>query len=345
MSLYRYSALTTKVKAMNGRLLTQEQFRQMSDLHSVPEIVSYLKKIPSYEKVFAGQDETLLHRGAAEVLVKQSFYEDFGKLYRFCDMQQRVFLKDYFMRYEIKALKLVLRYLFDEREDRPDIDLSAYRERFQKHTVLNPLTLVQAENIEGLAQALGDTPYGRVIRQVYSREDANLFDYESALDLFFFRNIWQDVKNHLKKDDLETVRRAIGVEADMLNIQWIYRAKKYYRMAPADIYSMIIPVHYKISMQQQKQMAEADSEKSLIEILEAGGYASQFQEAQPEQLEKLCDRLLERVHALNMRTKPYSAACLDTYLYRKEEEVNRIIKVMECVRYALPAEKMKEYLS
>ena len=47
MSLFRYSGLSTKVKAMRGRLLSQEQFREMSDLHSVPEVLSYLKKIPT----------------------------------------------------------------------------------------------------------------------------------------------------------------------------------------------------------------------------------------------------------------------------------------------------------
>lgn len=44
MSLFRYSGLSTKVKAMKGRLLSPEQFREMSDLHSVPEVLSYLKK-------------------------------------------------------------------------------------------------------------------------------------------------------------------------------------------------------------------------------------------------------------------------------------------------------------
>ena len=131
MSLFRYSGLSTKVKAMKGRLLSPEQFREMSDLHSVPEVLSYLKKMPSYEKVLADKDEAHLHRGAAEALVKQSLYYDFGKLYRFADLEQRVFLEDYFMRYEVIFLKNVLRYLFDSNEDRVDIDLSAYQAVFE----------------------------------------------------------------------------------------------------------------------------------------------------------------------------------------------------------------------
>ena len=33
----------------------------------------------------------------------------------------------------------------------------------------------------------------------------------------------------------------------MLNIQWIYRAKKYFNLSPADIYALLIPIQYKIS--------------------------------------------------------------------------------------------------
>ena len=38
-----------------------------------------------------------------------------------------------------------------------------------------------------------------------------------------------------------------GSKIDLLNIQWIYRAKKDYNMKPADIYLMLIPIHYKLS--------------------------------------------------------------------------------------------------
>ncbi|WP_442876731.1 V-type ATPase subunit [Eisenbergiella porci] len=36
---------------------------------------------------------------------------------------------------------------------------------------------------------------------------------------------------------------------------------------------------------------------------------------------------------------------MDTYLYQKEQEVNKVIKVIECVRYGLAAERIKEYLA
>ena len=50
-----------------------------------------------------------------------------------------------------------------------------------------------------------------------------------------------------KKRDLQEIIKAYGNKFDILNLQWIYRSRRYYHMAPADIYALPIPVHYKLS--------------------------------------------------------------------------------------------------
>ena len=46
------------------------------------------------------------------------------------------------------------------------------------------------------------------------------------------------------------------MKIDLLNLQWIYRAKKYYHMLPPDIYSMTIPIHYRIKVEEFKTLVE-----------------------------------------------------------------------------------------
>ena len=65
MSLFRYSGLTTKVRAMSGALLSKEDFDQISTLGNVPEVVAWLKKKPSYGKVLGNENENTMHRGQA----------------------------------------------------------------------------------------------------------------------------------------------------------------------------------------------------------------------------------------------------------------------------------------
>ena len=44
---------------------------------------------------------------------------------------------------------------------------------------------------------------------------------------------------------------------------------------------------------------------------------------------------MDKIHNANFKNHPYSLACVDTYLYKKDEEVKKIIMLTECVRYSL----------
>lgn len=64
MGLLAYSGITTKVRAMESRLLKPEQFQQMAELEDVRSAADYLKGQPAYAEVFDGLDDTRLHRGS-----------------------------------------------------------------------------------------------------------------------------------------------------------------------------------------------------------------------------------------------------------------------------------------
>ncbi len=87
--LMKYSAVATKIRAMDSRLLTHSDFEKLAAMESVPQAVAYLKKIPAYGALFKGYDETELHRGQIEKLLVGTLYYDFSKIYRFCDKDQK----------------------------------------------------------------------------------------------------------------------------------------------------------------------------------------------------------------------------------------------------------------
>ena len=84
------------------------------------------------------------------------------------------------------------------------------------------------------------TEYYEPLRKLRDSNASTLFDYDLALDLYYYTTLWKEKKKVLKKSELEIFTRDIGSKIDLLNLQWIYRAKKYFKMQPADIYSMII---------------------------------------------------------------------------------------------------------
>lgn len=343
MSLFRYSGLTAKVRAMSGKLLTPEQFQEMSGMRRVTEVFAYLKRQPAYEKLLEKEDENQLHRGQAEAMITRSLFQDFAKLYRFSNMEQRKFLDGYFVRYEISFLKGVIRAIFSEEKEKPD--LTEYQEVFSRHSALDPAKIAGAENMDVLIQSLSGTPYGRILQLVSQSGRTEMFDYEIALDMFFFENSWKQIKKNLKQKDLEVILEAVGTEMDSLNLQWIYRTKKYYRISNSDIYALIIPIHYKLSKEQLKQLVESADEKEFFAVLHTTRYQRYLKENEEIDLEQTCSRIMAGIHSAGLARNPYTAACLDTYLYRKAKEVQKIITVIECIRYGLPADKIKQYLA
>ena len=65
-NLLKYSGIVTKIRAMEAKLLTPEQFADIANLRSVPDIADYLRKNTAYAEVLDTLTEDQIHRGNNE---------------------------------------------------------------------------------------------------------------------------------------------------------------------------------------------------------------------------------------------------------------------------------------
>ena len=181
-----YSGLVTKVKAMRSHLLTAKQFEELASCSSVSEAAAYLKQNPGYQKALENFDATTLHRGIIEQALKQSIFRDFSKLYRFCNGKQRKFLDLYASRYETAFLKQCLRTIYD---GNPLTFSDETGKWFFESYFSFPITpLANASTIGELIDGLKDYAYYKLLHKIYTsaKENLTLFDYETALDYYYF---------------------------------------------------------------------------------------------------------------------------------------------------------------
>lgn len=128
-SLLSYSGISAKIRAMQSRLVTEEQLQEILQLSSVPQVITYLKKSSEYSDRWAAIDENTVHRGNIEKLLKTSIFDDFSKIYQFANSEQRKFLDLYSRRYEIRVLKKIMTNIFDHRDTIP-VDVTPIRRIF-----------------------------------------------------------------------------------------------------------------------------------------------------------------------------------------------------------------------
>lgn len=340
--LMSYSGLTTKIRAMEGTFITDDQFREIAELSSVPQVVLYLKKNRGYAEVLSDLDENNMHRGQIESLLRYASLLDYSSLYHFSNQEQRKFLKLYSRRFEIRILKSCLSNIFDHREITPD--LSALTKYCSKYTDLNVQQLGTSTTIEEFINNLKGTVYYDGLKLMVKSDNPTLYDYEIALDLYYFSYIWKHKDKILKGKDLDLITKAYGSKFDMLNLWWIHRAKRYYKMSTTDIYAMLIPVRYKLHKDEISSLVEAESTEEFNSILSKTYYGRVYDNVTPDTLEDMYVYVLKHILLKESQQNPYSVATVYSYLYQKEHEINRLIIALECIRYGLPAEETMSYI-
>ena len=345
MGLLAYSGITTKVRARESRLLKPEQFQELAEQEDVRSAADYLKEQPAYAEVFDGLDDTKLHRGYIEQILTQSEYRDFTRLYRFSSMKQRKFLDLYFKHYEVEVIKKLLRHMLGGREGQTD--LSMFQGFFEKHSELDLETLCRAKNFSEFTEALEGTVYGKLLSQMQEKGQTGLFDCELKLDLFYFQLLWKLRNKLLTKTERKILDDCFGSRLDLLNIQWICRARSFYRLSQAEIYALLIPVHYRLRADKVKLLVEAEDDAKFFAVLRETPYGKQeeLQTGQMPDIQLLSNQMLNRIYGRTGHRYPHSPAVLDSYLYRKELEMRKIVTALEGIRYGLPASEIMGLLA
>ena len=341
-TLLSYSGLSTKIRAMQSKLMSEKQYQEIAQLDSVIQIVAYLKKQPGFSDLWADLDENSLHRGDVEKLLPHTIHQNFAKLYRFANPEQRRFMALYFKRYELSVLKDCLRKVFDE--GKAQLDLSLFQDFFDRHSKMDLEKLTSSSTVEELVNNLQGSEYYHPLKKLGTDYQPRIFDYGMALDQYYFANIWSVKEKLFKRRDLEEITKAYGNKFDMLNLQWIFRSKKYYHMGPADIYALLIPVHYRLSKNDIASLVEAPDEAEFRKILDTTYYKKRFPELSPENLEELYTLNLKTILETEARKYPHSVIMIYSYLYHKEHEVDRLTTAVECVRYGLSTAEILDYI-
>lgn len=131
----------------------------------------------------------------------------------------------------------------------------------------------------------------------------------------------------------------------LLNIQWIYRAKKYYHLLPPDIYALTIPIHYRLNLEDFKMLVDTPSVEEFQNRLDETYYAKKYEIGKEQKtMEQIYQDCLRQLYLSDRRREPYSIASISTYLFLKEEEIKKLTTAFECIRYGLTTTETLAYM-
>lgn len=341
--LLKYSAIVTKLHALEGKLLKYKDFETMSKLESVSDAVKMLqtRTLYGHELNMAAEE---IHRDVLEQKLRYGYMDNYMRICLYLNKNDRKFISASMNKYEINILKKAIRNCIDGNiggngflYDIPP-EIGAVFDFDIKR-------LAEAESLADVLAVTEKSKYHKVLATLMHREKSvDIFEVETNLDIYYFKNLWETANKCYRDKKENKIAELVGGESDIFNVLWIYRCKRYYKLPAEYIYALLLPIHSKLTPEKVKRLVESGSLDELKEILSKSKYGTYFDFDNAALLEKIMRKTIIKIIDEQVKKNPYSVASVMLYLYKEGLELENICSVVEGIRYGLPSEKILEYV-
>lgn len=343
-SVANFAAVNTKVKALKGKLLTKEQYEELINAKDYVQALSYLKENTNYKEALNDYNIQDLHRGQLEKILKKYYTKSFYKLSHYLRSDYKNLIKVLFMKLEIEDLKVILRgkYLGREKEDLET--LMTYKNPLSE---INYDDLISARNMEEAAEILRNTKYyNHIFPLLNSIKEEGMFRIEMSLDFSYFSEL-RKIEEKIHKESREILKNIIGVYSDLLNIQWIFRGKKYYNVAPEILLNYTIYDGYKLHLKDLKNLCYSKNMEELFNLIKYTPYIEVFGEGKKDDhlIESDILRYMKNLYLKYAKENPMDISIVVSYLELALLEIKYIVSIIEGKRYLLDSEEIHRYIS
>ena len=164
---------------------------------------------------------------------------------------------------------------------------------------------------------------------------------EMKLYFLYYQELMKKTKE-LDKKDQNIAKDIIGTVIDNINIQWVYRGNKYYKITPIEILIYVLPEGKKLSYARLKELCYTPNQETFEKTAKKYLGYDLFKEDNDIFLERTMDRHLHE-HYLKQKGENHIGTCL-TYIYELILQIKDIVSITECIRYGYGEDEKRKYL-
>ncbi len=339
----QYSALAGKTRAMYGYMLKERDYRELMRRTNVGGLAEYLKTRTHYTQDLSDCDETNIHRGRLEKLLKRGLMRDYEKLAVFSQGSQRALVRAVFKKHEIESLKLLFRSFAAGHVTPETLEDSLLF--LSKDARVNIPRLALSKDVSEFVRNLQGTEYFTCLRPwLVTGGEVPLFRIEMALDAYYYRTLARVLRRQLAGEDESIAKDLFGAEIDLYNLLLVYRCKLFYHMEPEVIQGYWVGNRHRISPENKAALLAASDRDELKVVVMRTPYGDVFRDGDERFLDVSAQEWLFRRHERLFRQKIFTIACMLSYLWIREVEQRNLVSLIECVRYRLPEMQLIRYL-
>lgn len=344
LSTLSSNVVLAKARAMYGRRLTGGDYSTMLKFRTVGEVASFLKKSPRYSAELASVDESTVHRGYLELLLRQKLFDDYAALCRYELTIGEQFSKYIIKKGEIEELLSCLRLLHAGRLREYLLSFPSF---FTKYIHFDLYALAKVSDYDEFLKALSGTEY-RGILEKFHPKNGNLLDFtavENALYTNLYQELFAIIRRHAPRATRKELLDLLGSYIDLENATRIVRMKHFYNPSPEAIRPVLLPFSYHISDKLQNRMLNAATSDDVKKILrEDSHYKRPLERYQARNMDEIAIRARFDKCLHELRFSIHPPVVMLTYLFLSEIELENIVNIIEGIRYKLPPKEISELL-
>ena len=336
------NAVYAKAHALYGKRLKKQNYEDLLNCRSLPELVNYLKTRTSYGSTFLNTPSDISTQQIQELL-RLHLLEDFEAISRYEISAGDNFYQYFIVKNDIKQILGFIRLLIIGRPEKYLADLPAF---FNKHSQLDLYKMAKSDSFGGLLEALDDTEYRELLvpfSDIYKDKGAYI-RIEAALNGYLKKYLYGVVTKGQSRKAKKEIHEIVSYKFDMDAIVSIYRL---IRLADADeelIKSCVSTEFTNFSQEEIDMLIDAPRARDMMRLMPETYYKKDFAKTEYTYLEGTAQSVLYRKVSKCMRTFTNPTAVMLCFVILSENEVQNIIRITEGIKYNIPSKKTVDIL-
>jgi V/A-type H+-transporting ATPase subunit C len=269
-----YAATNARVRAMYSHLLSAQQLAILSEAEDFASLLSSLRRTiyGSYLESLKEKDVT---PRSVVFQIKLRLAAAYQSVIHSTPEPARGVLTQLYRYYEVNNIKAVLRGIAiggagtDARPVWEHVRDVLFP--FGSTTVVPAEAMVETGNVGAAIELLRGTPYYDVLSFALKRYSAeqSLFPLEVALDLGYWRRLWEAARKLLGQDQGPALR-VVGALLDTNNLMWAIRYRVYQRLSEEELINYTLPFGYRVRDEDIRALAAGADMASIVMRLYPG---------------------------------------------------------------------------
>lgn len=338
-------ATVAKIRVIHGRQLKAEDYAELMACRTVNEAAAYLKTSTHFCDALSAVDTNTAHRGMIEDVLRKSVFYEYMRITDFERLNKQDFYNFCIIREEIAELLRCIRYL--NADDKNSVkyiqNLPLY---INKYTSFDMLGLAQLRSFGELVEYLDKTPYKPIMKKLCppKGEKADFTKCEIALRTYYYSRLFETAR-YFDEKTTEKLYELFGVQVDMTNIINGYRMTAYFHEEGKTIESLMLPFG-KTAAKKMFDLYDAADAADFMARLGRTYYGRLMHENgfDAYDLETAAQKLRYMYARKALSDSQEAPVVVYAFEYLLQNEVSNIIRVIESVRYGVPASETERIL-